>query len=93
MTTPSLFQSVSDTPPLDVRNTYDKDNIVTLHHGDAYAFLQTIPDCDISLIVTSPPYNIGKIYERKQGITAYLEEQEKVIHELVRVLDDKGSIC
>ena len=93
MTTPSLFQSVFDMAPLNVRNTYDKDNTVTLHHGDAHAFLQTIPDSDISLIVTSPPYNIGKIYERKQGITAYLEEQERVIHELVRVLDDKGSIC
>jgi DNA modification methylase len=60
-------------------DTYDKDNTVTLHHGDARAFLKAIPDGDISLVVTSPPYNIGKSYERKQGITAYLEEQEQVI--------------
>ncbi len=93
MTTPSLFQSAFNPLTLDVINTYHQDNIVTLHHGEAQTFLQTIPDGDISLIVTSPPYNIGKIYERKQGITAYLEEQEKVISELVRVLADKGSIC
>ncbi|GAC1397674.1 MAG: site-specific DNA-methyltransferase [Ktedonobacteraceae bacterium] len=93
MTTPSLFQSAFDLPQLNVMNTYDRDNTVTLHHGEAQTFLQTIPDGDISLIVTSPPYNIGKAYERKQGITAYLEEQEKVIQELVRVLHDRGSIC
>ena len=93
MTTPSLFQSAFNLPALDVINTYHKDNTVTLHHGEAHTFLQSIPDSDISLIVTSPPYNIGKIYERKQGITAYLEEQEKVISELVRVLADQGSIC
>ena len=74
MTTNSLFQSAFDVPPLDVRNTYDRNNTVTLHHGNAQTFLRTIPDGDISLVVTSPPYNIGKIYERKQGITAYLEQ-------------------
>ncbi len=93
MTTPSLFQSVFDTPTVDVSNTYDKNNIATLHHGNAHTFLQTIPDGDISLIVTSLPYNIGKIYERKQGIAAYLEEQEKVISELVRVLAEQESMC
>ncbi len=93
MTTPSLFQSAFNIPSLEVMGTYNRDNTVTLHHGDAQTFLQTIPDSDISLIVTSPPYNIGKIYERKQGITTYLEEQEKVISELVRVLADQGNIC
>ncbi len=92
-TIPSLFQATPDFPSLPVMDTYDKDNKVTLHHGDTQTFLQTIPDSDISLIVTSPPYNIGKAYERKQGIMAYLAEQEKVIHELTRVLNEHGSIC
>jgi len=93
MTTTSLFHSTADFPPMNVVDTYDSDNTVTLHHGEAQPFLQTIPDNDIALIVTSPPYNIGKDYERKQGITAYLEEQEKIIGELMRVLADNGSIC
>ena len=55
--------------------------------------MKTIPDGAISLVVTSPPYNIGKVYERRQGIAAYLAEQEIVIGELVRLLAEQGSIC
>ncbi len=88
-----LFQSSSDfNPPIIVEN-YDDSNYVTLHHGDSSSFLRMIPDQAISLVVTSPPYNIGKSYERKQDITTYLTEQEEVISELVRILKEDGSIC
>lgn len=45
------------------------------------------------LIITSPPYNIGKEYETKQSIEKYLSEQEKVIEQLVRVVANDGHIC
>ncbi|MHB8600417.1 MAG: DNA-methyltransferase [Ktedonobacteraceae bacterium] len=88
----SLFQSAPDMLT-SVRETYSSNNIVTLHQGDSRVFLKTIPDEAISLIITSPPYNVGKAYERKQNITAYLSEQENIISELVRTLESKGSIC
>ena len=47
----------------------------------------------MQLIVTSPPYNIGKEYERKLKIETYLEQQAQIISECVRVLSDRGSIC
>jgi adenine-specific DNA-methyltransferase len=47
----------------------------------------------MSLIVTSPPYNIGKAYERRTSMDRYLTEQAKVIAECVRLLHPKGSIC
>ena len=89
----SLFQSSSDFESLRITETYNENNIATLHQGDAQVFLQTIPDNTVSLVITSPPYNIGKSYERKQDITSYLAEQEAVIRELVRVLNVNGSIC
>src|SRR5579863_1898529 len=88
-----LFQSASDSDSVFIEETYHKDNVVTLHPGDSQKFLKTIPDEAIGLVVTSPPYNIGKSYERKQDITAYLAEQEAVIHELVRIVSSEGSIC
>src|SRR3989442_1684833 len=88
-----LFQFSSDINPSVVMENYSDSNCVTLHHGDSSSFLRTIPDRAISLVVTSPPYNIGKSYERKQDITTYLTEQEEIIGELVRILKDKGSIC
>jgi len=66
---------------------------IVVHHGHCLDLLQEIPDNSIQLIVTSPPYNIGKQYEKKLKLSAYLEQQALVIKECVRVLSDKGSIC
>ncbi len=62
-------------------------------NDEALDSLQSIEDGKFDLIITSPPYNIGKSYEVKTSIEAYLKTQEDIIHELVRVLSDRGSIC
>ncbi len=76
-----------------IADSFSSDNQIVLHLGDTYEFLRTLPSGIATLIVTSPPYNIGKAYETKQKIEQYLAEQEQVINELVRVLGDNGSIC
>jgi adenine-specific DNA-methyltransferase len=55
--------------------------------------MKTIASDSIQLVVTSPPYNIGKSYESKSSLDAYIESQAKVIAECVRVLSPQGSIC
>ena len=66
---------------------------VRLHEGDCLPFLRTLPDGLAQLIVTSPPYNIGKAYERRRRLDAYLRDQDAVIGECVRLLGSRGSIC
>ncbi len=66
---------------------------VVLFHGDCLDLLEQIPDKSIQLVVTSPPYNIGKEYENRLKIEDYIEQQAEVIKECVRILTDKGSIC
>ncbi|PZR16551.1 MAG: site-specific DNA-methyltransferase [Flavobacterium psychrophilum] len=61
--------------------------------GDSYKKLQEIEDGKFKLIITSPPYNVGKEYETKKSIENYLKEQKGIIKELVRVLSSSGSIC
>ncbi len=61
--------------------------------GDALAELRKMEEARFDLIITSPPYNIGKSYEVKTSIENYLETQEEIIQELIRVLSDRGSIC
>ncbi|NMG83569.1 MAG: site-specific DNA-methyltransferase [Methanosarcinales archaeon] len=56
-------------------------------------FLDEIPDEEAMLVVTSPPYNLGKEYERVLEIDRYLSQQKKVIEECVRILHPMGSIC
>ena len=66
---------------------------IVLYQGDCLKLLSTIPDESLQLIVTSPPYNIGKEYERKLKLKAYLDQQAFVIRECVRALSPRGSIC
>ncbi|MEW6652142.1 MAG: DNA methyltransferase [Bacteroidota bacterium] len=61
--------------------------------GDSLSVLKKIEDGKFDLILTSPPYNVGKSYETKTSIEKYLETQGEIISELVRTLSDKGSIC
>ena len=60
---------------------------------DNLSFVKKIPDGVIKLIVTSPPYNLGKSYEKSTSLDAYLEAQNVVIGECARVLHPRGSIC
>ncbi len=56
-------------------------------------FMAQLPRKSMKLIVTSPPYNIGKSYERRTGLSDYIADQEKVIAECVKLLHPQGSIC
>jgi len=55
--------------------------------------MRSIPDDACKLIVTSPPYNIGKDYETRSLLDDYLSAQERVLQECLRVLHPQGSIC
>jgi len=60
---------------------------------DNLAFMRSLPDGMMHLIATSPPYNIGKRYERRSPLDAYIEDQAQVIAECVRLLSPRGSLC
>jgi adenine-specific DNA-methyltransferase len=71
----------------------DKDIKYRIIKDDALKFLALESGSKYDLIITSPPYNIGKSYETKTSIEEYLDFQKGIINELVRVLSNKGSIC
>ncbi len=48
---------------------------------DNLAFMRPLPDESMKLIVTSPPYNIGKVYEKRSALDTYVKEQAQVISE------------
>jgi len=76
-----------------VSDRFDESVRIVLHCGDAKQFVAGLPNESAKLIVTSPPYNIGKRYETKVDIREYLRGQQSVIEQLVRVLRADGSIC
>ena len=66
---------------------------VSLHRGDTLELLRRMPDAVAQLVITSPPYNIGKAYERRRSLDEYLAEQAPVIDACVRILRPGGSLC
>ena len=67
--------------------------VVMLECRDNLDFMRSLSNESMKLIVTSPPYNIGKVYERRSTLENYLQQQAQVIAECVRLLAPKGSIC
>ena len=65
-----------------------------LWKGDVEQFLDTLPlEPIFDLIVTSPPYNIGKPYEKRSELEDYLLWQSKIIDKLVPRLKVTGNLC
>lgn len=60
---------------------------------DNLLFLGKLPEDLAKLIVTSPPYNLGKNYESRTSLDAYLDLRGQVVRECVRILHPQGSIC
>lgn len=86
-------ESLGDEEPVDIAEKYDDESDVVFFHGDVRNLLPQIPDESIQLIVTSPPYNIGKEYEETKTLEQYKKFQKEVIDELIRVLKPEGSLC
>ncbi len=65
-----------------------------LWNGTVENFLSQLDQTiQFDLIVTSPPYNLGKEYEEKQTLEQYIEWQREIIHLIYPRLKDTGSIC
>ncbi len=88
----NLIQSSSLWTP-EVASSYDPAAEVVISQGDCLEILRGLPDGFAKLIITSPPYNIGKAYEKATGLNQYLDSLEPVLEQIVRVLSPEGSLC
>lgn len=52
-----------------------------------------LPDCSIHLMVTSPPYNVGKDYDEDLSLEQYRQLLTRVLSEVKRVLVPGGRAC
>jgi len=55
--------------------------------------MDELPDNSVSLMVTSPPYNVGKEYDEDFTLKEYLEFLARVWKEVHRVLIPGGRVC
>lgn len=66
---------------------------IKLFHGDCIDFLGNLESRSIQLIITSPPYSIGKEYEINEDFDKYIEKQKNVLESCYSLLSDTGSLC
>src|SRR5579863_6842957 len=81
-----------DTAPR-ISPDYKQNEKIVVYKGNCIDLFKKIPDKTIQLIVTSPPYNLGKEYEKRLHLKDYIAQQKAIILESKRVLKDNGSIC
>ncbi len=89
--TEDLFLQTAPSPY--VAEEFNVQERFVLLQNDVQLACQSLPSSQFSLIVSSPPYNLGKLYEQQTGLNQYLEWQEAVITDLVRLLKPGGSLC
>ncbi len=75
-----------------VENKIDEKNInqVFCKSGDR---MEELPDNSVHLMVTSPPYNVGKEYDENLSLNEYREFLKKVWKDVHRVLVPGGRAC
>jgi adenine-specific DNA-methyltransferase len=83
----------TSTDPARIVIPFERPKTVRLECRDNIEFMRTLPNGSMKLIVTSPPYNIGKSYEKRTCNERYIEQQAATIAEAARVLHPEGSIC
>ncbi|HPX71307.1 MAG TPA: site-specific DNA-methyltransferase [Acholeplasmataceae bacterium] len=67
---------------------------ITIINSDCVEVLKNIKEEKVSLIITSPPYCMGKEYENPEDdINSFVSLNTQVIKESVRILKNGGSLC
>jgi len=75
-----------------VENRIDEKNINRIFCKSSEK-MEELPDNSVHLMVTSPPYNVGKEYDENLSLNEYREFLKKVWKEVYRVLVPGGRAC
>jgi adenine-specific DNA-methyltransferase len=73
--------------------SFKKREMDTLVRGDSLKVLPKVADSSVDLIISSPPYCIGKSYESTKSSDSFIETHAVVMPELIRILKPGGSLC
>lgn len=79
--------------PIKISESLAEQAQATLLCGETLDRLHDLGDGSVKLIITSPPYNIGKEYETQVELEHYLDWLKPIAAEIYRVLADGGSLC
>ncbi len=89
-----LCQELNHTssPQISLDQVFPNEYLNTIIHGSS-AKMSELPDNCLSLMITSPPYNVSKTYDEDLSLREYLDLLQSVFQETHRVLVHGGRAC
>ena len=79
--------------PLNIADKFSCMENCVVYPGPCMSFLDSIPNYWARLVITSPPYNMGKKYESPMSMDEWAAWQGETLSRCVRVLVGGGSLC
>jgi len=76
-----------------ISNKFNIKSDISIIESDTLDACTKLPSNYFQLIISSPPYNIGKDYEKRVSFESYINGQSLVIEQLARILKPTGSLC
>jgi adenine-specific DNA-methyltransferase len=76
-----------------IPKTWKAENRCSVFNGDCKNLLKSLPDESVNLVLSSPPYCMGKVYEKNTKPEEFITDHQQVLPEIVRVLKPGGSLC
>lgn len=77
-----------------IYKNFKDNNIITAYNGDCKKMLKQISDNAVSLVITSPPYCMGKAYEDANAdIETFKKQHTDIFADIYRILKPGGSLC
>lgn len=71
-----------------------EEDSVSLYQGDCLKLLSKVKSNSVDLVITSPPYCMGKAYEkRSDDVDTFLSMHRRIIPLVVDALKPGGSLC
>jgi adenine-specific DNA-methyltransferase len=79
--------------PIDAVAAFKARAATVLFRGDCLELIRRIPDNSVDLTIASPPYCMGKPYEKSRSVEDFIAAQKQVLPAIARITKDGGSIC
>ena len=86
------IRGVKEKNPKEAQNKESLEKFDVIYQHDSRD-MSHLPDDSIHLMITSPPYNVGKDYDADLSLSEYKDLLQGVIQESYRVLVEGGRAC
>jgi len=88
-----LYENLPGEKPIEyVENKIPEENLDRIYNTTSTSMAQ-LPENSVHMMVTSPPYNVGKDYDQDLSLVEYLAFLKTVWSEALRVLVPGGRAC